>query len=33
MINPWRSLESGTVIMEVKNTKYDPEATEFLVKE
>ena len=27
------SLESGAVIIEVKNTKYDPQATEFLVKE
>jgi cupin fold WbuC family metalloprotein len=27
------SLESGTVIMEFKNTKYDPQTTEFLVKE
>ena len=28
-----RSLESGTVILEVKNTKYDPQGTELLKSE
>ena len=27
-----KSLESGTVIIEVKNTKYDPQGTEFLME-
>lgn len=28
-----KSLESGTVIMEFKNTKYDPQGTELLISE